>query len=711
MDLGTPPESGGESFASLIINKSHKSILINQVTKMNQDISKKAADNIRILAASMVEKAKSGHPGGAMGGADFIHILYSEFLRYDPTDMNWKNRDRFFLDPGHMSPMLYAVLALAGFYGMDDLKEFRQWGSITPGHPEVDVLRGIENTSGPLGQGHAMAVGAAISERFLAARFGEWMAHKTFAFISDGGVQEEISQGAGRLAGYLGLHNLIMFYDSNDIQLSTTTSEVTIENTALKYGAWGWNVITINGNDPEEIRKGLKVALTEKEKPTLIIGKTIMGKGAVKEDGSSFERQCATHGMPLGEAGASFAKSIANLGGDPENPFTVFDEVAGLYNARRQDLINEAAAKKADEKGWADQNPDLAAKLNSFFSGKAPDFDFASVVQKDNQATRSASSTVLGAFAGKVENLIVASADLSNSDKTDGFLKKTKPFWKGDFSGSFLQAGVAELTMACVMNGMALHGGVIPACGTFFVFSDYMKPAVRLAALMELPVKYIWTHDAFRVGEDGPTHQPVEQEAQIRLLEKLQNHKGHNSVLVLRPADVHETTAAWKLAMENTSTPTALILSRQNITNLPVTGNGYESALQIAKGAYIVQDEGEKPDVVLLASGSEVATLIEGATLLRERDQLKVRVVSAPSEGLFRNQPYDYQKSVLPCGVPRFGLTAGLPVTLAGLVGENGSIWGMNSFGFSASYKVLDEKLGFNGENVYQQVKKLLGKE
>jgi len=677
---------------------------------MSDKLSVKAADNIRILAAAMVEKAKSGHPGGAMGGADFIHILYNEFLRYDPSDMTWKNRDRFFLDPGHMSPMLYAVLTLAGFYSPEDLKQFRQWGSVTPGHPEVDILRGVENTSGPLGQGHAMAVGAAIAERFLTARFGEWMAHKTYAFISDGGVQEEISQGAGRLAGHLGLHNLIMFYDSNDIQLSTTTSEVTAENTALKYEAWGWRVITVEGNNPDEIRMALKQANQEKEKPTLIIGKTIMGKGAVKEDGSNFERQTSTHGMPLGEAGASFEKTIANLGGDPAAPFTVFEEVASVYAARREALILEAKERKAAEKAWAAQNPELATKLERFFSGKAPEFDYASVVQKDNQATRSASSTALAAFAGKIENLVVASADLSNSDKTDGFLKKTTAFKKGDFSGSFLQAGVAELTMACVMNGMALHGGVIPACGTFFVFSDYMKPAARLAALMELPVKYIWTHDAFRVGEDGPTHQPVEQEAQIRLMEKLKNHKGHNSMLVLRPADVHETTVAWKLALENISTPTALILSRQNIPNLPVAGNAYESALQVEKGAYIVQDDPGTPDVVLLASGSEVSTLLEGAALLRQRDQLKVRVVSAPSEGLFRQQPEEYRKKVLPCGIPRFGLTAGLPVTLEGLVGENGSVWGMNSFGYSAPYKVLDEKLGFNGENVYQQVKKLLGK-
>ncbi|HZH72320.1 MAG TPA: transketolase [Mariniphaga sp.] len=674
---------------------------------MNKRIETRAADNIRILSAAMVEKAKSGHPGGAMGGADFINILYSEFLNYDPSDLKWINRDRFFLDPGHMSPMLYSVLALSGYYSMDDLANFRQWGSTTPGHPERDLSRGIENTSGPLGQGHTMAVGAAIAERFLAERFGEWMSHKIFTFISDGGVQEEVSQGAGRIAGFLGLHNLIMFYDSNDIQLSTETDKVSKEDTAKKYEAWGWNVKEIDGNDPDQIRGALKNAISETEKPTLIIGKTIMGKGALAETGEMFERKVSTHGMPLGQAGASFEKSISNLGGDPANPFVVFDEVQELYAKRKEALQKAADAKKAEQAEWEKANPELASKLKSFFSGEATDFNFASIEQKANSASRAASGAVLGAMAGKVENLIVASADLSNSDKTDGFLKKTTAFAKGDFSGSFLQVGVSELTMACLANGMALHGGVIPVCGTFFVFSDYMKPAVRMAALMELPVKYVWTHDAFRVGEDGPTHQPVEQEAQIRLMEKLRNHRNENSMLVLRPADSNETTVAWKMAMENTSTPTALILSRQNIPNLPVSGNAYESALQMAKGAYIVEKPEGTPDVILLASGSEVATLVAGAKLLKD-EGIKIQIVSAPSEGLFRNQPEEYQESVLPAGVPRFGLTAGLPETLAGLIGDTGRIWGMASFGFSAPYQVLDEKLGFTGENVYKQVKEML---
>lgn len=673
---------------------------------MDNKILSRAADNIRILSASMVEKAKSGHPGGAMGGADFMSVLFGEFLNYDPADRKWFNRDRFFLDPGHMSPMLYSTLSLTGTYNMDELANFRQWDSPTPGHPEVDFARGVENTSGPLGQGHVMAVGAAITERFLAARFGEWMSHTIYTFISDGGVQEEISQGAGRIAGYLGLSNLIMFYDSNDIQLSTKTDAVTVEDTAKKYESWGWAVVTIEGNDPAQIREALKKAQAEKEKPFLIIGKTIMGKGARKEDGSSFERMVATHGMPLGEAGASYEKSIENLGGDPKNPFVIFPEVADYFKKAHEAKAKYVAAKRAEQAAWEKANPELAAKLATFVSGAAPKFDFSAIKQAANSATRAASSTVLAAFAEKVENMIVMSADLANSDKTDGFLKKTTAFSKGDFSGAFLQAGVAELTMAAIANGMALHGGVIPVCGTFFVFSDYMKPAVRMAALMQLPVKYVWTHDAFRVGEDGPTHQPVEQEAQIRLMEKLKNHHGQNSTLVLRPADAEETTVAWEMALNNTSTPTALILSRQNITNLP--GNDYTKSQACKKGGYIVEKAEGKPDVILLASGSEVSTLVEGAAKLRAEKGLKVQVASIISEGLFRNQPVAYQQEVIPAGIPVFGLTAGLPVTLEGLVGPYGKVWGLDSFGFSAPAKVLDEKLGYNAQNVFNQVVEML---
>lgn len=666
----------------------------------------RAADNIRILAAATVEKAKSGHPGGAMGGADFINLLYAEFMRYDPEDPSYPFRDRFFLDPGHMSAMLYSVLTLAGYYTTDDLKMFRQWGSITPGHPEVDVMHGVENTSGPLGQGHAMALGAAIAERFMAARFGEWMAHKTYAFISDGAVQEEISQGVGRIAGHLGLSNLIMYYDANNVQLSTKVDEVDTEDVAAKYRAWNWHVIDVDGNDVEALRGALAEANAQTDRPTLIIGRTTMAKGAVGADGRSFEGCVSTHGQPLSGAGADLAATIRNLGGDEEDPFKIFAESREIYETRRCELKMWAVQRRQAEAAWRAENRDLSRKLTRFLSNEVPEIDCNKIELKPDTATRAASATMLGVYAGKIENMIVASADLSNSDKTDGFLKKTKAFAKGDFTGQFFQAGVSELTMACVMNGMALHGGVIPACGTFFVFSDYMKPAVRLAALMRLHVIYIWTHDSFRVGEDGPTHQPIEQEAQIRLMEHVRNHRGERSMVVLRPADAEETMSAWQYALSE-QRPVALILSRQNIKNLPALRlSRREEAKQAVKGAYTVVDAA-KAQVVMLASGSEVATLVEGAELLM-KEGIPVRVVSVPSEGLFRDQPKSYQDSVLPRDVVRYGLTSGLSVNLLGLVGENGRVHGCDHFGYSAPYKVLDEKFGYNGVTVYEEVKALV---
>ena len=662
-----------------------------------------AADNIRLLAVSMVEKAKSGHPGGAMGGADFINVLFSEFLVFDPDQPTWEGRDRFYLDPGHMSPMLYSALALQGKYTIDDLKTFRQWGTVCPGHPERDIIHGIENTSGPLGQGHTYAVGAAIAEKFLEARLGStMMQHKIYAYISDGGVQEEISQGAGRIAGLFKLNNLIMFYDANEIQLSTECDVVMRENTRMKYESWGWNVLEINGNDPDEIRAALILAKKEENRPTLIIGHTVMAKGARKEDGSSYERSVKTHGAPLG--GGAYENTVKNLGGDLNDPFVVFDDVKELYEKRNAELREIVKERHDAEEEWRKANPEKAEQMKAWFSGDAPKVDWSALVQKRDVATRVASANCLGVLAEQVPNMVCSSADLCNSDKTDGFLKKTHELAPDDFTGAFFQAGVSELTMACVCIGMYLHGGVIPACGTFFVFSDYMKPAIRMAALMRVPIKFVWSHDAFRVGEDGPTHEPVEQEAQIRLMEKLKNHKGQDSVRVFRPADANETTVCWQMANENMDTPTAMICSRQNVNSLP-EGTDYS---QVRKGAYIVKDD-PNYDVILLASGSEVSTLLAGAELLNA-DGIKTRIVSVPSEGLFRTQSKEYQESVLPKGAKIFGMTAGLPVTLQSLVGVEGMVYGLESFGFSAPYKVLDEKLGFNAENVYKQVKDYLSK-
>lgn len=675
---------------------------------MNKKIDQQAADNIRALAVAMVEKANSGHPGGPMGGADFMHILYSEFFNYDPSDMSWAFRDRFFMDAGHLSTLMYAQYYLLGNYKKEDIANFRQWGSITPGHPEVDVARGIENTSGPLGQGHTMGVGAAIAGKFLQARFGEWMDHKVYGFISDGGIQEEISQGAGRIAGHLGLSNFIMFFDSNDIQLSTPTDEVTTEDTEMKYKSWGWNVITINGHNHDEIRKALQDANNQTEKPTLIIGKTIMGKGCLTLNGDMYEGHCELHGQPIGHTGADFTKTLLNLGANPESPFDIFIDVSSFYQNLLTQKIAKAAKKKAKIASWKSGNEELSDKLDFFLSGKLPALDFESIEHKDGLASRAASSGVLAYLAENVENMIVSSADLSNSDKTDGFLKKTHALKKGDFSGSFLQAGVAELTMACIANGIALHGGIIPVVATFFVFSDYMKPAIRLSGIQELGVKYVWTHDAFRVGEDGPTHQPVEQEAQIRLLEKLKNHSGNPSFLALRPADSAETSVAWKMALENTNSPTGLILSRQRIKDLPTKENSrYQEALAAEKGGYLVK-EVENPDITLVANGSEVATLVSAAQILEVEHGLKVNIASIISEGLFRLQSKEYQNSIIPKNTSIFGLTAGLPVNLEGLVGDNGKVFGLEHFGYSAPATILDDKFGFTGEKVSKQVLKYL---
>ena len=669
----------------------------------SKELMNLAADNIRILAASMVERAKSGHPGGAMGGADFINVLYSEFLTFDPDEPTWRCRDRFFLDPGHMSPMLYSQLALIGNFSIEDLKQFRQWGSPTPGHPEVCPERGIENTSGPLGQGHTYAVGAAIAAKALYARTGNpgFDKEKIYAYISDGGIQEEISQGAGRIAGHLGLNNLIMFFDANEIQLSTETATVISEDTGMKYRSWNWNVIEIDGNDCEQIRAALKEAQREESRPTLIIGHCVMGKGCRKADNTSYERDCKTHGAPLG--GDAYVNTIKNLGADPENPFVIRDEVAQMYEERKQDLRKIVAERKAEEKAWAEANADKAALLDDWMAGKLPQIPWDTIEQKPNSPTRNGSANCLALLSQYVPNMIVSSADLCNSDKTDGFLKHATEISRTNFAGGFLQAGVSELTMACVCIGIMLHGGMITAMGTFFVFSDYMKPAIRMAALMEVPVKFVWTHDAFRVGEDGPTHEPVEQEAQIRLMEKLKNHSGNDSVRVFRPCDVHAVTACWKMAMENMSTPTALIFSRQNVNDLPA-GTNYKEG--VAHGAYAVTQE-ENPDVILIASGSEVSTLAETATLLKQ-DGIKARVVSCPSEGLFRRQSKEYQEGLLPKNAKIFGLTAGLPVTFEGLVGGNGKVYGLESFGFSAPYKVLDEKLGYTPQNIHNEVVKFL---
>lgn len=678
---------------------------------MDLNLQRRAADNMRVLIATMVEKAKSGHPGGAMGGADFTSLLFSRYLNYDPENPTWLARDRFFLDPGHMSPMLYSVLAMTGKFTISELQQFRQWGSVTPGHPELCPERGIENASGPLGQGHVMAVGCAIAERFLAAQFGEVVAHKTYAFISDGGIQEEISQGAGRIAGHLGLHNLIMFYDANGVQLSTKVNEVTDEDTAAKYRAWNWNVLEVDGNDFAAMAKALENAIAEPSRPTLIIGHTTMAKGCVSADGGSCEGFVSTHGQPLSKAGVDVNATIGRLGGDPENPWQIWDDVASLFAERRKELKAYAAERHAQEHDWAVSNPELAQRLKDYQNHTLPNIDWDAIALKPNAATRASSATVLATLAEHICNMIVSSADLANSDKTDGFLKKTRALTREDFGGGFLHSGVAELTMASIMNGIALHGGMYAACGTFFVFSDYMKPAIRMSALMELPVKYIYTHDAFRVGEDGPTHQPVEHEAQIRLLEQVKNFSGKSSTLVFRPADGAETVECWKAAMENNDTPTVLILSRQDVPDLG-DSTRRQQAKQINRGAYIIKTTTESQSasaITLVGNGSEVSLLCQVADVLKA-EGITSQVVSAPSIGLFLNQDAAYRNSVIPDGVKVFGLTAGLPSTLYPLMKGDWHVYGLQRFGASAPYKVLDEKFGYTSDNILTEIKHFLHK-
>ena len=643
----------------------------------------RVADNIRILSAAMVEKAKSGHPGGAMGGADFMAVLYTEFLRYDPDQMDYPFRDRFFLDPGHMSPMLYSTLALAGTYTVEDLRNLRQWGSVTPGHPEVDVLHGVENTSGPLGQGHAMALGAAIAERFLAARFGEWQSHKTYAYISDGGIEEEVSQGVGRIAGHLGMNNLIMYYDSNNVQLSTKVDEVDTENVAMKYEAWGWNVITIDGHDVEQIREALTAANAEKERPTLIIGRTVMGKGAVAADGSSFEDKVSTHGQPLTAAGADFAATVRNLGGDAEDPFKIFSESGKVFDARREELREWVRTQREREKTWRSEHKELSRKLDLFLSGKVPEMDYKGLEIKPDGATRAASASVLSFYAERIENMIVASADLCNSDKTDGYLKKTKAFSKGDFSGKFFQAGVSELTMACIANGMALHGGVIPACGTFFVFSDYMRPSMRLAALMGIRVIYVLTHDSIGVGEDGPTHQPVEHLASYRAMP---------NILTFRPCDVVETAEA----LTEERRPSILALSRQG---LPLLRTSADKNLT-AKGAYVISPAVGTRQATVIATGSEVSIAVEAQKLLAG-EGIDIAVVSMPCMELFEEQSLNYQLEVLG-RAPVISFEAG---TTFGWNRFAQKTIGLDSFGASGPAGELYGHFGLTAETLADEVK------
>ncbi len=679
---------------------------------MDDLIIRKAADNVRILSAAMVEKAKSGHPGGAMGAATAITLLFAEFLRFDPKNPHWEARDRFLMDPGHMSPLLYAELVLTGRLSLDDLKNFRQFGSITSGHPELSVEHGIENSSGPLGLGQGMALGVAIAERYKVAQFGDILSHKTVALVSDGGIQEEIAYGVGRIAGHLKLSNLIFFYDANGVQLSCETKDVMDQDFKKQYESWGWRVLEVDGENIPELREAFKAAYAESERPTIIIGHTTMAKGAVGPAGESFEGKVSTHGQPLSGAGASTEETVRNLGGNAENPFEIFPEVKKAFNERLVELEKFAAEWNGRKSDWDEKNPEKSATLRSWLSGNSIRLDLKNLDQKEGVATRNSSGTVLAYLAKNYKNIICSSADLSNSDQTQKFLNETRIMTPGDFGGAFVQVGVAELTMGAIACGIALHGGLYPICATFFVFSDFMKPVIRMAALQGLPVKYVFTHDSFRVGEDGPTHQPVEHETQIRLLESLNKDDGRPQMLVLRPADPAETTVAWEMAFENTDSPTALILTRQKVGALPCKAESsrYAEAAKCRRGAYVVDDNtpaGKKPDLTFVANGSDVLLCCGAAEILRKEGK-SVRVVSMISPKLFLLQDKEYRDSIVLPWTPVFALSSGLPILFKDVVGGFGKVAGLERFGASAPASVLESKFGYEPAAVAAKAKDYL---
>lgn len=660
----------------------------------------------------MVEKAKSGHPGGAMGAATAITLLFAEFLRFDPKNPHWEARDRFLMDPGHMSPLLYAELVLTGRLSLDDLKNFRQFGSITSGHPELSVEHGIENSSGPLGLGQGMALGVAIAERYKVAQFGDILSHKTVALVSDGGIQEEIAYGVGRIAGHLKLSNLIFFYDANGVQLSCETKDVMDQDFKKQYESWGWRVLEVDGENVPELREAFKAAYAETERPTIIIGHTTMAKGAVGPAGESFEGKVSTHGQPLSGAGASTEETVRNLGGNAENPFEIFHEVKKAFEERLAELEKIAAEWNGRKSDWDVKNPEKSATLRSWLSGNAIRLDLKNLDQKEGVATRNSSGTVLAYLAKNYKNIICSSADLSNSDQTQKFLNETRIMTPGDFGGAFVQVGVAELTMGAIACGIALHGGLYPICATFFVFSDFMKPVIRMAALQGLPVKYVFTHDSFRVGEDGPTHQPVEHETQIRLLESLNKDDGRPQMLVLRPADPAETTVAWEMAFENTDSPTALILTRQKVGTLPCKAESsrYAEAAKCRRGAYVVEDNtpaGKKPDLTFVANGSDVLLCCGAAEILRKEGK-SVRVVSMISPKLFLLQDKEYRDSIVLPWTPVFALSSGLPILFKDVVGGFGKVAGLERFGASAPASVLESKFGYEPAAVASKAKDYL---
>ncbi len=657
-------------------------------------------NTIRTLSMDAVEKARSGHPGTPMGLALIAEILWSRFLKFDPADPHWPDRDRFVLSCGHASMLLYSLLHLAGYkVGLDDIKAFRQWGSITPGHPEVGMTPGVEATTGPLGQGIGNAVGMALAERMLAARYNrpgaEVVSHRTWVLASDGDIMEGVAAEAVSLAGHLGLERLCVIYDDNRITIDGAVDLALSEDVGARFAACGWQVQHVDGHDPAAVAAALEAALSGDGKPHLIVARTHIAVGApTKQD------TAAAHGAPLGEEEIRGAKRA--YGWDPDAHFLVPDGAGAPLRERAAAGAREreawakrmAALEGADPAAASALRRTLAGELPQGWEAKLPDFP----ADGKGMATRSASGKVIAALAEALPELVGGSADLAESNKTD--IPGSSSVAAGCYEGRILHFGVREHGMGAILNGLALHGGLRPFGGTFLIFSDYMRPSIRLAALSELPVIYIYTHDSVGLGEDGPTHQPVEHLASLRAMPNL---------CVIRPADANETAVAWKVALERAHGPTALVLSRQN---LPVLDRAtLAPAAGAARGAYVLAEASDDtPRLVLLASGSEVAVALAARQEL-EKEGLPTRVVSVPSWELFAAQPRDYQDAVLlPDVTARLAVEAGARLGWDRWTGSRGDVVALDRFGASAPGEVALEKLGFNSKNVAARARGLAGR-
>jgi transketolase len=654
------------------------------------------ANTIRCLAIDGVQAAKSGHPGLPMGMADVAAVLWLKHLKQYPAQPSWMDRDRFVLSGGHGSMLLYSLLHLAGYpLPLDELKRFRQLDSLTPGHPEVGHTVGVETTTGPLSQGIANAVGMALAERMLAARVNtgdgfEPVDHRTFVFCGDGDLMEGLSHEACSLAGHLGLDRLVLFYDSNAITIEGSTRLACSDDAKLRFKAYGWQVIEIDGHDYDQIDMAIRKALRAKDRPVVVICRTTIGKGSPNKSGTH-----EVHGAPLGEEEVKLTKRA--LGFDETQSFFVPDRVRELFAARAKKMLSASARWRRNFKSWQSTHPEQAVAWRRHTSGELPEnleaalpaFDLAKPL-----ATRSASGVVINALVKAMPQLVGGSADLAPSTMT--WIKDAKGVTRDDFSGSNLHFGIREHAMAAMMNGMLLHGGFRVFGATFFVFVDYCRPAVRLAALMGVPAIYVFTHDSFYVGEDGPTHEPVEHLASLRCMPNL---------TTIRPADPTETAAAWIAALKNTKGPTALLLTRQNMQ--VIDRAVYPAACNLEKGAYTLWQSGTgTPELILIASGSEVELILAAA---RQLAGVNVRVVSMPSWELFEAQPQAYREGVIdPDCERRLAVEAGVAFGWERYLGPKGRTVTLDRFGASGPYAALAKRFGFTVENVLVEARKLL---